>query len=189
MSQPTDFTDRAPWSAFLLSTAQHYVPAQLDYGRFYGSFGALLLVFAIVISPHLRAALSRPVLLWLGKLSFPIYLLHGTLMRSVFAWMMFAGVPAVEMQQTGDDGKTSTVMRVPLPGLMRTAGSVVVFSVLLLGIAHFWAGRVEPWFGWITRKAEERMGGRGGGNGGGGGSGIGSGEVGNGKAVLPVRME
>lgn len=103
-------------------------------------------------------------------------------MRSVFAWMMFAGVPAVEMLQTGDDGETGKVMRIPLPGVMRTVGSVVVFSVLLLGTAHLWAGRVEPWFGWITRKAEERMGGRVGGSAGGEG-------VGSGQTVLPVRME
>lgn len=108
-------------------------------------------------------------------------------MRSLFAWLMFAGVPPVEMRQAGENGggDGETVMRIPLPGIPRTVGSVLVFSMALLGAAHVWTGKVEPWFGRVTKMAEERMAGRESGN----GKGADGGGVGNGKAVLPIRRE
>ena len=173
MSVPSDYAGNVPWSATLVSLGERLAPPQIDFSRFFGSFGGLLLVLAIVVSPHLRAMLSRPALLWLGKVSFPIYLLHGTFMRSVFAWLMFAGR---EMQsfEVKDGEVVGQVWRYPLPGVVRTFASVVASMGLCLLAAHYWASRVEPCFGRITKAIEDEMFGR-------------RGEAP--KTVLPVRKE
>ena len=82
-------------------------------------------------------------------------------MRSLFSWIMFAGTNAVEMDVQGGDGVNYKVPRYPLPGHLRIWVSVVVFSAALLAVTHIWAGKMEPRFAWITRKAEEVMMGKG----------------------------
>ncbi|MCJ1282593.1 hypothetical protein MMC26_001918 [Xylographa opegraphella] len=157
MSFPSDAPLSAPWSTTLLTIGQRLLPPQLDFGRTYGSLGALLLVLAIIISPHARAALASPPLALLGRLSFPIYLLHGTFLRSLFAWCMFAGTGLAVVEERNADGSVTTSQRLPLPGAWRTAGSVLL-SMAACGLASYaWAVRVEPWFGRFTRWAEETM--------------------------------
>ena len=105
-------------------------------------------------------------------------------MRSVFAWMMFAGKALAPFEIPEGDDKKRTVMRYPLPGSMWTAFSVIVsMSFMLLG-AHLWASNVEPLLGTITKKAEDLMTGTGSGSGNGTNSG-----AGDGRPLLPVRKE
>ncbi|MCJ1318450.1 hypothetical protein MMC15_003778 [Xylographa vitiligo] len=175
MSFPSDAPLSAPWSTSLLTLGQRLLPPQLDFGRTYGSLGALLLVLAIIISPHARAALAAPPLALLGRLSFPIYLLHGTVLRSLFAWCMFAGARLAVVEERTADGAVAVSQRLPLPGGWRTAGSVLVSMAACAAASYAWAGRVEPWFGRCTRWAEEVM--------------MGKGGAGGGREVLPVRKE
>lgn len=158
MSMPlqADGPEKAGWSNFLLWLSQQTLPRQYDIGRFYTSVGSQLLVFTVIISPHLRRVLSHPVLLWLGKISFPMYLLHGTLMRSIFAWMMFFGSEPRQFEEQYQ-GHTVTLYRYPLPGPIRTAVSILVFMFCVFVSAHFWALYIEPWFAKITKLAENRM--------------------------------
>ena len=100
-------------------------------------------------------------------------------MRSIFSWMMFCGVEPTPQEIRGGDDRMYTVLRYPLPGNFRTAVSLVIFSAVLLLVAHVWTGRMEPKFAWVTRKAEETM------------SGKGETEPGSGalRPMLPVRKE
>ena len=165
MSFPSDLPTSAPWSTFLASIGPKIFPAQLDYGRTYGSVGAALLVFSIIISPHARMMLSSTPLRMLGKISFPIYLLHGTFLRSLLAWIMFAGKAVTTIEERQADGTVETSQRIPLPGTARTAVAVVISMSACLVVSYWWTERVEPWFGWITKVAEERMMGKGEGGG------------------------
>ena len=51
-----------------------------EYGNF---FAGILIVYSILMSPKLSKALELPVLVWLGKISFSVYLLHLVLMYLV----------------------------------------------------------------------------------------------------------
>ena len=157
MSFPSDGPDHAQWTAYLLAFAKATFPKQIDYGRFYGTLGGTVLMIGIIISPHLRALLSKPVITWLGKISFPIYLLHGTIMRSLFAWMLFFNATPVDVEMRGDDDTEYLITRYPLPGHLHIGISVMIFAVVLLGASHVWTAKVEPWFGWMTKKAEDLM--------------------------------
>ena len=80
-------------------------------------------------------------------------------MRSVFAWLMFAGR---EMQsfEVKEGEEVKSVWRYPLPGAMRTFVSVVISMGMCLFAAHYWANRVEPVFGRMTKAVEDEMFGR-----------------------------
>jgi peptidoglycan/LPS O-acetylase OafA/YrhL len=59
----------------------------------YTFFGAYVLLFAIHFSPGLRRVFSHPIALFYGSISFPLYLIHSFLMRSVLVWVMFGVLP------------------------------------------------------------------------------------------------
>lgn len=156
MSFPSEFHTWAPWCKFLLEWFYKLSPTNAELSRFWPTIGAQLLILTCVLSPHLRRALSHKYLLWLGKISFPLYLLHGSFMRSLLSWMLFARSKLVEMEERNGD-QTYIVMRYPLPGYTTFFIAVPIFFGALFAAAHYWANKVEPHFGVITKSAEDLM--------------------------------
>ncbi|MCJ1427097.1 hypothetical protein MMC29_005000 [Sticta canariensis] len=152
MSFPSQFQPWTYWSSFLLKACHKIAPVDIEVSRYWPTIGAQVLTLAIVLSPHLRRALSHRWLLWLGKISFPLYLLHGSLMRSVLAWMLFHGQTLKNIEENN-----VIVMRYPLPGIPTFIVAIPVFMAILFVATHFWAVKVEPWFGWMTDKAQKIM--------------------------------
>ena len=148
MSFPAEYHSWAPWAYNLLLLRQRIAPEGSETSRFWPTIGAQILAFAIVISPHMRRGLSHPKLLWLGKVSFPLYLLHGSFMRSILSWMVFANQTLVKKE--GDE-----VAKYPRPGMFVYIIAIPIFTVLLFTATHFWANKVEPWFGRFTKMAED----------------------------------
>ena len=157
-SFPSEFHTWTPWTHQLLRLHLYIAPSVVNVSRFWPTIGAQILTFSIVISPHLRRLFSLGPLLWLGKVSFPLYLLHGTFMRTILAWMLFGNEQLVSMQETDDDTQeTIMVERYPAPGLTKFAIAFPIWVVILMGAVHLWANKVEPWFGWMTKRAENVM--------------------------------
>ena len=155
MSFPSQFHTWTPWSNFLLEWFYIIAPQNANLTCFWPSIGAQILTFTIIISPRLRRTLSHSWLLFLGQISFPLYLLHGSFMRSILAWLLFA---QQDLQRVEEDGKQ--YMRYPQPGLSTFAIILPVFVTTLLSASYVWAVKVEPWFGLITKKAEDFMSGK-----------------------------
>lgn len=153
-SFPNEYADFAPWSSQLLALGNRIVPGT-DLGRFWPGLGAQLLAFAILFSPNMKSFLSHPALLWLGKVSFPVYLLHGPLMRSVLAWMVFGRAQYYQKEETNDSQEVYTIERLPLPSPVTFLFVLPFFWCFLLTVAHFWAVKVEPYFGWATKQLED----------------------------------
>lgn len=152
MSFPSQFHDWAPWSDKLLQWYWKIAPNNAELMRFWPTIGAQLLAFSIVMSPHLRRALSHRWFLWLGKISFPLYLLHGSFMRSILAWLLFSRQQITEIEEEGKKN-----MRYPLPGAPTFMVVMPMFFVILFTATHFWAVKIEPYFGIITKTAEDIM--------------------------------
>src|SRR5271169_3806950 len=55
----------------------------------YTFFAAVLIIFSIQFSPILNRILSNRVLVFYGGISFPLYLIHGFMMRSLLSWVVF----------------------------------------------------------------------------------------------------
>ncbi|KAL9130625.1 MAG: hypothetical protein Q9217_001239 [Psora testacea] len=156
MSFPAEFQQQARWSSFLLRLHHKIFSETALVDRTWPSMGALLLCFTIVMSPHLRRALAHKWLLWLGKISFPLYLLHGSFMRSILAWLLFANESLIEMEER-NGSETYIVMKYPLPSTATFVVVMPVFFVILFTATHLWAQKVEPHFGAMTKKAEDIM--------------------------------
>ncbi|KAL8786679.1 MAG: hypothetical protein Q9213_002614 [Squamulea squamosa] len=152
MSFPSQFQDWAPWSDLLLRWYWKLAPRNAELMRFWPTLGAQILTLTVVMSPHLRRALSHRWFIWLGKISFPLYLLHGSFMRSILAWMLFSRQQITEMEEEGHK-----YMRYPLPGKATFVVVMPTFMVILFTATHFWATKVEPLFGRITKMAEDVM--------------------------------
>ena len=152
MSFPSQFQEWATWSSVLLAWFWKIAPENAELSRFWPTIGAQLLTFTIVMSPHLRRGLSHRSFLWLGKISFPLYLLHGSFMRSILSWLLFSRQELTQMEDNGQ-----AVMRYPLPGMGTFIIVMPMFLVILFTSTHFWALKVEPWFGVITKTAEDIM--------------------------------
>lgn len=159
MSYPSRNPEAATWSAVLMNFFSAVFPmsASSDTPRLVGSVGALVLCLAVLLSPYMRRALSARPLRWLGKLSFPIYLLHGTAMRTVLAWVVFAGQPYQVSPLDNSTEERDAIYRFAQPGMVRTTIGIVVFSTVTLLASHLWANNFEPAFGKITAWAESKM--------------------------------
>ena len=156
MSFPSQFHNHAPWSQLLLQWHYKVAPENAELQRFFPSLGAQLLIFTAVLSPHLRRILSHRYFLWLGKISFPLYLLHGSIMRTVLSWLLFSRSQLVEMQEMRGE-QTYILMKYPIPGYTMFFISLPIFFVVLFSLTHVWALKVEPYFGIITKTAEDMM--------------------------------
>ena len=159
MSFPSQFHNHAHWSETLLRWHYKIAPPNAEVQRFFPSLGAQLLILTAVLSPHLRRILSQRYFLWLGKISFPLYLLHGTIMRTVLAWLLFSRSELVEMQENSG-GQTYVLMKYPIPGYTMFFIAIPIFFVILFSVVHVWAQKVEPHFGIMTKYAEDLMFGR-----------------------------
>jgi hypothetical protein len=141
------------WSNALFRFGLDYFPgtSKDNIDRTYGSIGGILLVASIIISPHARWLLSRKPLKWLGKVSFAIYLVHGTIVRTVFAWVMFGGVEKKEFTATDNYGFIHSEWWYPVPGPFRCTLATIVTFATILGASQLWNARVEPVVSKITK--------------------------------------
>ena len=152
MSFPSSFAQDAGWSRDLAAWAASIAPARADVPRFWTSLGAQILCLSIYLSPIMQDILSKRIPRYLGSVSFSMYLLHGPLMRSVLAMLVF-GPAAMRGEMTEADDK---VMRYPIPARWTLLFTVPLFGLILMACVHAWATKVEPIFGRVT-KAMERF--------------------------------
>lgn len=154
MSFPAEYQKEKPWCRYLLSLHFKIFPKFAFVDRTWPTMGAALLCFTVIMSPHLRKFLSLPPLLWLGKISFPLYLLHGSFMRSILSWLLFAKSKLVQFQEQNGDQRY-IVMKYPLPGAGTFFIVFLIFFPILFTATHLWATRLEPQFGLVTKAIEE----------------------------------
>jgi peptidoglycan/LPS O-acetylase OafA/YrhL len=158
MSFPNEYYDWASWSRQLHELALVIFPSGIELGRAWPGIGAQIVCSSVCFSSSLRKALSQGFLLWLGGVSYSLYLLHGPLMRSVLAWlvcgpMMMAG----EWVTRGDEnyGSTEDSGYIPLPGWPTFVVILPIFWAFLLLMVHLWSSKVEPKFAAATKWFED----------------------------------
>jgi len=158
----------APWCSYINHIfAVHLVPAGGETSRYVVSVGASITIMGIFVSRTARTALSNPAMNFLGRISFPVYVLHCTLMRTVLTWMLYwpgmlrgsIGKPdndtASAFEENGNEAVT-----LQRGGWLAFMFGLSVFYTTLIGAAYFWTLRVEPACArvvdWLTRLAFDR---------------------------------
>jgi len=157
MSFPGNNPDMATWSKHLNYYGRlifNLKPtAQLE--REWLSVGGLLMILGVLHSPHLRYFLSRKPFVWLGKISFPVYLLHAIFLCSIMPWILYAGAPAIPQHEDAKEKPKPELLQ--LPGLFHCFIAIVATLACLFVAAHYWTERLEPKFGFITEGIKNAM--------------------------------
>lgn len=139
----------ASWSRILQIIGTGITPNVSDLTRFWPGIGAQILCIAIMISSDMQEWLSGGIPVYLGGVSFSLYLLHGPLMKTILAWMMF--LPGIlhqpelvgprDLYQKPSDAWFFLLI---LP----------VFLTILMAAVHGWSAKVEPIFARTTKRLE-----------------------------------
>ena len=154
MSYPEENPTWARWSTWLLKLGNYIFPEGVEYARYYPGFGANLLTSGILFNNTAKKILSHSFFCWMGKLSFPIYLLHAPLIRTVLTWALFGA------SVRPDQGKDAEGNQLP-PGWLPIANrwvcviAIPLFYVFLYRVANVWATYVDPFCGKVTNWFEE----------------------------------
>jgi hypothetical protein len=155
MSYPSEqlFSTWKPWTRGLHAIGQHIFASNAEMGRFWPGVGAQVLCFSIYASTELRALLSKPIPTFLGGISFSLYLLHGPLMRSVLAWMVFYPVYVANggKQQEQQVNPAIGEYKLGLPNRTVLLVALPAYFAIVLLLSKLWQSKVEPGFARATR--------------------------------------
>ncbi|CAJ2509207.1 Uu.00g142330.m01.CDS01 [Anthostomella pinea] len=148
-SYPEGHAEWATWSHQMFKVLVRITPSNPDFPRYASGIGLQLITLGLHFSPGLRDFLSSKYLLWLGKQSFAVYLLHGPLLRSVLCWMVYGiHLPPDISNENGDTIQGKLVF----PNGWRLMLSLPFWIPLNYGVAMLWTGYVDPWCANLTEK-------------------------------------
>jgi peptidoglycan/LPS O-acetylase OafA/YrhL len=153
-SYPDQYADQTAWSSQLASLAQIIFPKDANVSRYYASLGAQMVCFGVMLSPFLSRILSHPTLLWLGSISFPLYLIHGPLMRSVLVYLVYFPMSIGFKPRLRPDGTFDPESYISTPNSFRLALVLVIFVAFLLYVVQQWTRYVEPKMAALTNSFE-----------------------------------
>lgn len=129
------------------------VPRGTDPPRRFSSAAIQLCAVGIFLSPVLRSALSHRYLLWLGQHSFAVYLVHGTILRSVGMWIAYGLWPEGYMVQDEQNMQQYTHAR----SKAAVCCSIAVFVALSYTSAWAWMRWVDSACATIAKKWEASL--------------------------------
>jgi peptidoglycan/LPS O-acetylase OafA/YrhL len=102
-SYPTNSPELAAWSRVMIRFGERvfhpdcmHLLIQANSGEHRWAFsliGAILLIYAIHYSPALRKIFSWRYAVFFGSISFPVYLIHSFVMRSLLVWVVYGMIP------------------------------------------------------------------------------------------------
>ncbi|KUI71838.1 hypothetical protein VM1G_08093 [Cytospora mali] len=151
-SFPEGHAEWMTWSRILLDIMKAILPDNPDFPRFGSGIGLEFIALGILLSPWLQRVLSSRYLLFLGRMSFAVYLLHGPLMKSTLVWMLY-GVQVLPDHEN-DQGEM-VITRLKYPGNITLIAWQLVWLPMVYGIAHLWMAYVDPWCDRMTNRLVE----------------------------------
>lgn len=120
------------------------LPRNGELSRYVHSVGAQVFMLGIQFSDIAKKVLSHDVLVWMGKTSFAVYLIHPLFIRTVLVWVMYGSIALP--QDYDEHGK-------PLePGILIwgkesgvTFTALALFYVVVYVASNYWTLHVEAW--------------------------------------------
>ena len=140
---------RWPIYGWLVGAVLPLVPAPGDWAMrpedFCHALGAVLVLAAVLCNAPLQAQLGRPLGQWLGRISYPLYILHLPLLMAVECWLMLA------FHAWHVPGATAIIPVVTVAIIVATvsvvAPSIERFAIGTARRAGDAADRLLPWHG------------------------------------------
>ena len=134
------------------------VPKGTNVHRRSSAFFIYCTAISIFLSPAIQRLLSHRLLLWLGHHSFAVYLVHGTLLRTVGIWVTYgiSGQPWVESPKN-DDGTPGQQEWIKPKSRSHKLLAVLIFTALTYTAAWAWMKWVDTTCAKATQWLEERV--------------------------------
>ncbi|OJD16854.1 hypothetical protein AJ78_02998 [Emergomyces pasteurianus Ep9510] len=159
-SYPQEHVEWAYWSRTMRESMEQIVPERTDINRYWVSVGTTTLMIGIFFSRNARKVLTHPVFNFLGRASFPVYLLHNTLMRTVLVWMAY-GYAAATNPLSDAQGN---IIQLSRSGPFAFVFILPIFYAILYAVAYAWVLYVDPlcakvvdWMKNLMFREEERQ--------------------------------
>lgn len=153
-SFPEGHPEWMPWSQAQKNFMTPILPRRPDYPRFATGIGLEFITLGLHFNPWLRDLLATRPLLWLGKQSFAVYLLHGPLIRTVLIWMLYGTTMPPNVKNK--EGKI-VPGRLRFPGTAKLGWSLLIWIPMNYGAAMLWTGYVDPWCARMTERLVGRI--------------------------------
>ncbi|KAI5296067.1 hypothetical protein KEM52_005842 [Ascosphaera acerosa] len=139
-SYPQENQQWVPWSKRMMDAMVAMTPGGTEHSRYWMSVGATLLIFGVFFSRNARKVLTSPVFNFLGRVSFPVYLLHDTVIRTVLVRMVY-GPSAAQTPALDAEGKPTPLTRV---GPLAFIFIIPTFYAITYFVAYAWNWYVDP---------------------------------------------
>lgn len=155
-SYPESKPEWMAWSNFMTQMAAYiFPPDHPDTPRFYAGIGFTFIALGLQFSDLAKVVLSNKYLLWAGKNSFAVYVLHGTLMRTILVWMLYGIMYIPDMIK--EDGTIEAAPYVKMGGQLRWYFWVPVWFVIQYWLANLWTTYVDSFCARVTQNLEKHV--------------------------------
>ncbi|KAI1954020.1 hypothetical protein LOZ57_000364 [Ophidiomyces ophidiicola] len=137
---PQDNPHWALWSRIMQNCFAAITPRGSETNKYCSSVGVTLLMLGIFFSKNARKLLTTPFFNFLGRVSYPVYLLHNSLIRTILVWMIY-GPNAAKTPLRDDKGKLVEVKRA---GPLAFVFAIPTFYAVLYMVSWLWTKHVDP---------------------------------------------
>lgn len=154
-SFPDENPSWMPWSRAVDAVGQSLIPNGGELNRHVVSLGTTIFVFGVFFSSHARRLLAHPFMNFLGRISFPIYLLHNTLIRTVLSWVLYRqSIVSKGLHPMDKEGKP---IFYESGAPFTFAITIPLFYLTLVYVSYLWTIYVDPRcekvVSWLSKKA------------------------------------
>jgi peptidoglycan/LPS O-acetylase OafA/YrhL len=136
---PQDNPENARWSHTMLNMMQSITVEKSDVRRYWDHIGASTVLLGIFFSGTARKVLCSPAFNFLGRVSFPVYLMHNTMIKSVLTWMVY--LPSAMNPPKNEKGELLDLQRGTTTHVFI---AIAVFYYILYRCAALWVKHVDP---------------------------------------------
>jgi hypothetical protein len=151
----------ANWSNNLTTLGKNYVfPNHAELARFWPALGMHMFTLGVIFCAPAKRLFAHPKLVWLGNVSFALYLLHGPLLRGPLAWILL-GLQTPTIREGKDaHGEPTTYLRYPLPGKFVFILVLPIFYAFMLWCSYLFTLYVDPFCIRVSTHIEDFLFGR-----------------------------
>jgi len=153
-SYPEENSSWSSWSRDLDKLAGYIFPKDVEYSRYYPGLGVDVLTAGVMFNDTAKKVLSHSSLLWMGKVSFAIYLLHAPLIRTVLTWVLF-GFSVQPDRGKDNEGNQLPLDWLPIANRWICTFAIPLFYIFLYRVAEVWSRYVDPWCAKTTQWFED----------------------------------
>lgn len=136
---PQDAAQNARWSHTMQTFMHSITVEKSDVRRYWDHLGASTVLLGIFFSRNARRVLTSPIFNFVGRVSFPVYLMHNTMIKTVLTWMVY--LPSAMNPPRNEKGEQMDLQR---GTTLHIFVAVALFYYILYRAAALWVQHIDP---------------------------------------------